>query len=277
MSATTNIEWATHTASPWFGCSKVSPGCTNCYAEALTLQKKWAGWGDNSPRVRSKGFWEDAYRYNRKAEGVAERPRMFTSLMDWLDPRAPTQWLAEFLGVIRDCHNLDWLLLTKRPELFDSRMIDVFHCEANIGQDIREFASGWRHGRMVPQNVWFGVTVENQEMADKRILELLRIPARIRWLSVEPLLEHVELGLLGTIPKDISAQYLPTSAKIHWVVVGGESGSKRRDCGVKAINDIVLQCWDAMVPCFVKQDCAFRPGQQGRISDEIWKVKEYPQ
>lgn len=277
MSEKTNIEWASHTASPWFGCSKVSAGCTNCYAEALTLQKKWAGWGDGSPRVRSKGFWTEAYRLNRKAEGALERPRMFTSVMDWLDPQAPIEWLHDFLTVVLDCQNLDWLLLTKRPELFIGRLTQAmkWNEDHNGPQGLHQWILDWVSGYWNPSNIWFGVTVENQAMADKRIPELLKIPARVRWLSVEPLLEQTNIAhwfweYQGEDRKRCE------SNMIGWVVVGAESGRNRRDCGVGPIVNITQQCKSAGVRCFVKQDCAILPGQQGRIPDEIWKIKEYP-
>jgi len=259
MSATTNIEWATHTASPWFGCTEVSPGCANCYARQLTLQKKWAGWGDKSPRVRSKGFWVDAYRWNRLAV-PSFRPRMFTSLMDWLDPMVPIEWLADFLKVVFECQNLDWLLLTKRPEQFRERVYSakVFY-EAKYGADaFIKWIFDWFNGSP-PNNVWVGVTCENQRTADERLLILSTIPARVRWVSAEPLLETVQVSPL-----------------VDWVVIGGESGPSRRDCGIDAICQTAWVAASLDIPIFIKQDCAFRPGQQGRISDGVWKIKELP-
>lgn len=315
MSERTNIEWASHTASPWFGCSKVSLGCTNCYAEELTLKYGWAGWGDNSPRVRSKGFWKDAYKWNRGPFvcdtcgerfkqltgrqklcepipgdpcqncnfGHYARPRMFTSLMDWLDPMVPTEWLMQFLRVIHDCTNLDWLLLTKRPELWRERVNKAHaYALATLGatgpeSDFRNWLQAWFEDEIAPANLWLGTTVENQAMADKRIPELLKIPARVRWLSVEPLLSPIDFGAVpGGL---VSPIYQNRRNKIDWVVVGGESGYslRRRDCGVDAIVNVAEQCQTAGVPVFVKQDCATRPGQQGRIPAHIWALKQFPQ
>lgn len=291
MSQETGIEWATHTASPWFGCSKVSPGCTNCYAEELTLQRGWAGWGDNSPRVRSKGFWKDTYRYNKKAEGLIglDRPRMFTSLMDWLDPKAPIEWLYDFVGVIHDCQNLDWLLLTKRPELFNPRfrlLLDLCWKKAkdnkiHIGKIPHyDFIANWQCRETSPKNVWFGVTCEDQQQLAKRWDSLREIPARIKWASVEPLLEHVQLeGPRGGLEYHYLTRLIPnhsTSQGFDWIVVGGESGKNRRDCGVDAICSVAYQCLNAGTPVFVKQDCAARPGQQGRLPADVWALKQYP-
>ncbi len=260
MAETTGIKWATHTASPWFGCTEVSPGCAHCYARELTLQHKWAGWGDSSPRVPSKGFWRDAYKWNRRAAGANQRPRVFTSLMDWLDPKVPIEWLAEFLKVIYETPHLDWLLLTKRPELYADRMRSVLTHFAEVGgHDTADWLIDWRDGES-PTNVWVGVTCEDRKRADERIPILWRIPARVRWVSVEPLLETFQIDV----------------KLLDWAVIGGESGPKRRDCGVGAIISIADQCKWAGVPVFVKQDCALRPGQQGRIPDDIWALKEFP-
>lgn len=245
-----------------------------------------------------KGFWEDAYRWNRQA-WICEtcgkfhnahsrclgtrghRPRMFTSLMDWLDPMVPVEWLADFLKVIHDCQNLDFLLLTKRPENWEHQLNLAW--EKMTGKE-KEWVYQWlltngrewlknRDSRM-PRNIWFGVTVENQAMADKRIPELLRIPAKMRWLSVEPLLESIDFGAVpGGL---VSPIYQNRRNKIDWIVIGGESGAKRRDCGVEAIVNVAEQCKAAGVPCFVKQDCARKPGQQGRIPNDIWAIKQFP-
>jgi len=91
------------------------------------------------------------------------------------------------------------------------------------------------------------------------------------------LLEKVNLGLFGTIPKDIEPNYRLTHERIDWVIVGGESGKNRRDCGVEAIKYVASQCVVAGVPCFVKQDCALKPGQQGRLNDGTWRLKEFPE
>lgn len=283
MGEHSNISWTHHTASPWFGCTEVSPGCANCYARELTLQKKWAGWGDNMPRVRSKGFWKDVYRWDKKAEGASERPRTFTSLMDCLDPRVPIAWFAQYIDVIRKTVHLDHLLLTKRPELFKPRMEQAI--EAICGDNEGEFFEAPEDGVLVrwmqqwldgdaPYHVWFGVTAEDQKRYDERAPILASIPARVRWFSFEPLLESLHLG--WERPRLAGAQTMPGPLAFHWAVIGGESGRNRRDCSVYAICWVAEQCVHAGVPVFIKQDCALKPGQQGRMSDELWKWKQFP-
>lgn len=205
--------------------------------------------------------------------------------MDWLDPQVPIDWLADFLKVIYECQNLDWLLLTKRPENCKKLIYYAkVSYESRFGANtFVRWMFHWFNGTP-PQNVWFGVTVENQGMADKRIPELLRIPSKVRWLSVEPLLEDIDIqsafgknlgcGDAPADPECTECGYL--TRKVDWVVVGGESGNKRRDCGTAAIANVAAQCLDAVVPVFVKQDCHRLPGHQGRLVDEIWNLKQFP-
>lgn len=277
MSKDTNIEWATHTFNPWIGCTKVSPGCANCYAETMdrnrfsrtmdggTPAKPVPHWGRGAPRHRTKG-WSVPLRWDSEC-GVhpGYRARVFPSLCDWLDDEVPVEWLADFLKLIHDTPELDWLLLTKRPENWRERLCAVWRslivADKTVGWT---WLSAWESGT-APANVWVGVSVEDQKRADQRIPELLRIPAKVRFLSVEPLLEAVNI-------KDA----LRCDVPVHWVIVGGESGQGRRDCGVEAICNVVRQC-GGLVPCFVKQDCAAKPGQQGRIPGAYWAVKEFPE
>jgi protein gp37 len=151
--------------------------------------------------------------------------------------------------------NLDWLLLTKRPE--------------NVLRMFGEIADGVDHykaeslSRAWHSRVWIGTSCENQATVDERIPHLLRVPAAVRFLSCEPLLGPVDLAawlLLG----------------IEWVIVGGESGPGARPCRVEWIRSIVEQCKAAGVPCFVKQDSGPRPSLQGRLDSDTWNVKEFP-
>lgn len=241
---TTKISWADSTASPWYGCTKVSPGCANCYAEGWARRTGKDCWGPGKARIKSKSFERECRKWDKVAtlaceiadfehKLLAHRPRIFPSLCDWLDPEVPIDWLADALSVIHTCRNLDFLLLTKRPENFRQRMAEIPYA--------------WGDGSFVPENIWVGASCENQEQADKRIPALLRIPAKVRFLSLEPLMGPVDLKLrthpdYGWEPNDPD-----------WVIVGGESGPNARPCNVDWIRSIVHQCKAAGVPCFVKQ------------------------
>ena len=290
MSQTTNIEWADHTGSPWIGCTKVSPGCANCYAKTMDdnrfsrMKGQDSHWGPGKARMKTKGFWKDALKWNDSASqaeidhddetnfgkdlGNYVRPRVFPSLCDWLDDDVPIEWFIEFIELIYLTPNLDWLLLTKRPQNFLSR----FSKARLFGGCYLQWLAGWMNGidGAIPPNVWLGVSVEDQARADERIPLLLQIPARVRWLSVEPLLEPVDLGFR------LTRQFSQPNPVLHWVVVGGESGPGRRDCLPGAIHAVAQQCKWAGVPVFVKQDSAARPGQQGRIHPDFWALKQFP-
>lgn len=275
MSANSKIEWTDHTFNPWIGCTKVSP------AESEDKRRGWTadGWGKGKPRKRtSAAYWKQPLKWNlfpyicgsgthRFADpdclgnpwccecGSAitlKRPRVFcASLADWLDDEVPIEWLADLLALIHATPNLDWLLLTKRLENFMQRTNEVIchHLKARnvFPGDFCHWLEGWRRRGELPQNVWIGTSVEDQQRAEERIPKLLEIPARIRFLSCEPLLgsadlrEHIGSGLDVGLPR------------IDWVIVGGESGAGARPCFTNWVRDIVAQCGAAGVAVFVKQ------------------------
>lgn len=250
MGANSKIEWTDHTWNPWIGCSKVSPGCANCYAESEDARRKWteSGWGPGKARYRtSDANWRKPLAWNAQAKNAAERPRVFcASLADWLDPEVPREWLANLLDLIAETPHLDWLLLTKRPENIWGALLDAkFYVHPQTGGDL---IRRW-FDRVPPQNVWFGISTEDQERADERIPKLLSIPANVHWLSVEPLIGPLDLSFhLNRLfpPK-------PLGAGIDWVVVGGESGVKARPCKPEWVRFLRNQCLLHDIPFFFKQ------------------------
>lgn len=274
MGKDSGIQWTTHTFNPWIGCQRVSPGCVNCYAEAL--DKRWGGgltergvkelrWGPTAPRIRtSTAYWSQPIAWNRAAEAAGERHRVFcASLADVFEQRHGGEgdldsWRLSLFELIAHTPHLDWLLLTKRPEnvrpLLD-RAIDAYE-RTPSGADGELLASRWLAGE-APHNVWLGTTVEDQARADARIPALLSMPAKVRFLSCEPLLERVNLTLRSSAT--ISKFFNPVGAKemktigIDWVIVGGESGAGARMFDVDWARDIMRQCRRARVAVFVKQ------------------------
>ena len=237
MGENSKIECTDHTFNPWIGCTKVSPGCAHCYAETLNNRMGWTKWGDDGKRVRtSNANWAKPLRWDLEASRLGTRKKVFcASLADWLDHKAPTAWRVDLLELIRKTPYLDWLLLTKRPESWYARMHEAIGAGSIL-------ASSWLDGEG-PENVWVGTSVENQKVADERIYHLADIPARIRFLSVEPLLS----------PLDLSAWLGDPVPLIHWVIVGGESGPGARPMSDGWVRHIRNQCWAASVPFFFKQ------------------------
>jgi len=309
MSEKTNIEWANHTGGPWLICSMISEGCRNCYAMLLMLTRlgplvrrayKAAGfqdwetrpiWGEKATRVLSKGFWGDARRINAVHAKAGTRGRWFPSMIDWLDEMPagiidqdgnklePIAVLVDFLKLIYDTPNLDWLLLTKRPENFADRLYQAALHLPMVGEGIQyqHWVNNWR-GIEPPSNVWVGVSVEDQKRADERIPLLLQIPAKVRFLSVEPLLSEIDFRPHLYTMHYVAQDHIDYEKRggLHWAIIGGESGKGRRDCGVEAIQRAALQFKNAQIPVFTKQDSAFKPGQRGRLSDEVWALKQFP-
>lgn len=248
MSEQTAIEWCDATLNPWEGCTKISPGCANCYAATRNHRFGNDNWGKGKPRRRVVGFEKAALALNRKAEREERQIAVFPSLCDWLDEEVPVAWLARFLTLIHNTPHITWLVLTKRPENWPERLRKVI-----AGGGDRTLAISWFNGEP-PANVWVGTSVEDQARADERIPELLKIPAAGRFLSVEPLLGPVNLGYRGAGGLAFDGGLQRTNdAQVDWVIVGGESGPKARPCNVDWIRDIVRQCKAATVPCFVKQ------------------------
>jgi protein gp37 len=179
MGANSAIEWTDHTINFWWGCLKVSPGCTNCYAETFSKRVGRNIWGpaQTTERWRTKGPWADCLKWDQKAKAEGVRRKVFCqSMSDFFEdhPQLPA-WRTEAFEIIESFEWLDVQLLTKRIE--------------NVLEMVpQRWLDNW------PAHVWMGTSVENQEYADKRIPELLKIPAKVRFLSMEPLLGPVDLN-----------------------------------------------------------------------------------
>jgi len=226
------------------------------------------------------------YLADLECTGRLRHIRLFAdSNSDWLDARWGAPVLAEFLVEICAAPNVDVLLLTKRLDRFSKAMRDVvILADQNGMSQAAIIADNWTSGKP-PANVWLGASVENQECADDRILDLLCTPAAIRFLSCEPLLEDVDIqsalgrniGCNDAMADKDCVECAHLAKPVDWIIVGGESGKHRRDCGIGELRDVIRQVTDAGVPVYVKQDCAFKSGQQGRIPDEAWRLKQFPE
>lgn len=252
VSANSKIEWTTHTFNPWEGCTKVSPGCSNCYAEARNKRfSAGKNWGKGAPRQRrSEAYWQQPLKWNFDARPslVAHRPRVFcASLADWLDDEVPIEWLADLLKLIHDTPNLDWLALSKRPENWRTRLNEWASSRGAQWTRTESEIAKWMEGE-APRNVWIGTTVEDQQRADERIPALLTIPARVRFLSCEPLLEPVSLPTFYS--SDGTSGFVPG---ISWVICGGESGHGARPMHPDWARSLRDQCQAAGAAFFMKQ------------------------
>lgn len=193
MSENTKIEWCDHTFNPWEGCQKVGPGCDHCYAE--TRNARFGGgqavnWGPGAPRRRtSEANWRKPLQWQAQAAEFkakhGRRQRVFcASLADVFDNAVPVQWRISLMSLILETPDLDWLLLTKRIGNA-TEMLDVAFRGA--------LAQREKWADVVPPNVWIGATITSQAEADRDIPKLIDIPARVRFLSMEPLLDAVNM------------------------------------------------------------------------------------
>jgi protein gp37 len=271
MAEQTAIGWCHSTFNPWMGCSKISPGCDHCYAEAL-MDKRWhrVQWGPGQARKRtSEATWKQPLLWEREHEAFmlahGRRRRVFcASLADVFDLEAEDVWRAQLLRLIRQTPNLDWLLLTKR---IGNANALIMKANADL------YLAGEGDGRSLPGNVWLGITVVNQQEADRDIPKLLQVPAVVRFLSVEPMLGPVNLisirrsdgwnidALSGVYSRHHDEGFDHPSAleehgggpRLDWVIAGGESGPGARPAHADWFHSMRDQCAAAGVPFYLKQ------------------------
>lgn len=241
------IEWTDHTFNPWWGCIKVSPGCEHCYAETFSKRTGHNIWGPaktTQRRLFGDKHWAEPLKWNKAAEAAGKRQRVFcASMADVFEdhPQAVGE-RQKLFGLIERTPALDWLLLTKRPENIMGMLPDpwLYRCSSTEERVDR-----------IPDNVWIGTSVEDQANADKRIPELLKIPARIRFLSCEP--------LLGPINLRLPAAHYYSGERIAWIIAGGESGHHARPMHPDWARSIRDQCIAAGVPFHFKQFGEYAP------------------
>jgi len=281
MAENSKIEWCDHTVNFWWGCTKVSEGCQHCYAEAIDNRYRPDGsthWGLGVPRYgRVDKAYDECIALNNKAVKKKTRYRVFiNSMSDFLDAEVDPAWLFRLMHAPLRCPSLDFLLLTKRPELWAIQMERLFDLYSKT--DLSLF---WNREK-IPHNVWIGTTVENQARAEQRIPALLKIPARVRFLSCEPLLGPVDLKFTNHPEANNIAGYSlcgggeQCSEIIEWVIAGGESGHKARPMEADWVRSLRDQCDEAAVSFFFKQWGGANKKAAGRVLDDVtWD--EFPE
>jgi protein gp37 len=235
MAKDSAIEWTHHTFNPWWGCTKVSPGCKHCYAETWAKRIGKMLWGPKAPRRElSDTYWRQPLAWNAQAGRCGRRARVFcASMADVFEDRRDLDVHRERLWqLIADTPNLDWLLLTKRP------------------QNVSRLAP---YGETWPDNVWLGATAENQKWLDKRMRELRSQKAKILFLSCEPL-----LGALDLSPW-IAAAGAGDVRMVDWIIAGGESGHHARPMSPEWARSLRDQCVAAGIKFHFKQYGNWKP------------------
>lgn len=239
MAENSKIEWTDHTFNPWIGCQKVSAGCDHCYAEALSKRYGWVEWGPHGERKRtSAGNWKKPISWDGLSKRTGMRQRVFcSSLADVFDNQVDPSWRIDLFELIGTTENLDWLLLTKRPE--------------NIAKML---PSNWNAADW--SNVWLGTTCEDQAAYDRRWSILREIPAAVHFISYEPAIGPLRLHNVPDQP--------------DWLICGGESGPGARMMDPNWAAAIKHDCETAGVYFFMKQMTGKKP-----IPDYLM-LREFP-
>lgn len=254
MGEHTEISWCDHTFNPWWGCTKVSPGCDHCYAEGVA-SRFGTEWGSGKTRRQfADKHWAEPLKWNARAGKAGKSARVFcASMADVFDKDAPEGLRERLWQLIKATPNLTWLVLTKR-----------------IGNAAKMLPQDWGDGYA---NVWLGATIVNQSEANRDVIKLLETKARIHFVSMEPLLGPVTLrhipyyttGMDGddnrwTLFLDALSGFKATSncggtsiPKIDWVIAGGESGKGARPMHKDWARKLRDECLAAGVPYHFKQ------------------------
>lgn len=240
MGTNSEISWTDHTWNPWRGCKKITAGCANCYM--FTAQSRY---GKNPHEVVrcGPGVWRQPDKWARESRNGSPRGLVFTCSWSDFFIEDADPWRRKAWDVIFRTQTLNYQILTKRPErIMENLPIDW-------AWDGAEF---W-------DNVWLGVSVENRKQGLQRIDILREIPAAVRFLSIEPLLEDLgEINLDG----------------IDWVIVGGESGAGYRPMRKEWAESVAVQCASRGVPFWFKQDSGPRPGMRTDLLGRV--LQEFP-
>lgn len=244
MGANSGIEWTDHTFNPWWGCLKVSPACDHCYAESFAARVGFSltgsqfpiwGGGDTKRRFFGDAHWDEPLKWNREAERLGVRHRVFCASMSDVmeDRRSLDVHRMRLYSLIQRTPNLDWLLLTKRPQNF-RRLLPPAWVET-------------------PEpNVWLMTTVEAQPYT-WRVTELLRVPAVVHGISYEPALGPLDLYHIR------ERESLNPLHQLNWVIAGGETGSGSRAPDMEWFRSMRDQCAAAGIAFLFKQWGEFAP------------------
>jgi protein gp37 len=245
------IEWTDSTWNPVTGCTPVSAGCDNCYAQALANVRLRESYLRRLPVIQNAIKLTDPFAVRLWPERMSQpqqwrNPRMIfvNSMSDLFHAEIPEDYVREIFKVMLRVDRHIYQVLTKRP----GRALRFYARNADLFNDAP-----------IPPHIWIGATVENQAAAF-RVDQLRQVPAAVRFLSCEPLLGSLDLDLAG----------------MHWVIAGGESGPAFRPMKHEWVTNVRTQCQQAGVPFFFKQWGGRTPKAGGReLEGEVWS--EYPQ
>jgi len=267
----TNIEWTDETWNPTRGCSRVSPGCVNCYAERVAVRFEWRNVaGEGGEKIAPGPFHGFITTKNGHPSWTGKVELIESKLLEplrWKKPRRvfvnsmsdlfheslPPEHIAEVFRVMQRADWHTYQILTKRADRLAEIMPRIV---ATFG--------------LMP-HVWLGVSVENQHYADERIPLLLQTPAAVRFVSYEPALGPIDFSrYIAVYMQNLSGDH---HSGLDWIIVGGESGPGARQFDIAWARKTVEQCKAAGVACFVKQLGA---DPQGSLQPGLYPAQPMP-
>jgi protein gp37 len=281
MAENSKISWCDHTSNFWWGCMKVSPGCQHCYAETLSKRYGKQIWGPaaTTEREYKKAVWREIVKWNVQAAAEGVRRRVFVqSMADFFEDHPQVvEWRHDALALMLASKYLDFQILTKRPEnilpMLEAAGESLLRHGGHNAVGV-QLLRWLKHGiDYAPANVWIGTSVENQEQADKRIPNLLKVPAAVKFLSCEPLLGRVDLVTGGYLSHGWTGAALPG---VSWIIAGAESGHGARPMDLNWVRFLRDQCAFANVPFFFKQQIVNgRKVELPELDGQVWA--QFPQ
>lgn len=257
MTGSTTIEWTDATWNPIWGCSRVSKGCRNCYAEQIAGRFSGPGkpYEGLAHKVGKEWRWTGELRL---AEQALKQPlywrkprRVFVnSMSDLFHEKVGAAWLDQIFAIMALCPQHTFQVLTKRPARMHEYMNRLINQPCDVGSIVDDFGGNWEQVNTLLKNVWLGVSVEDQETAEERVPLLLQTPAAIRFISAEPLLGPIYL-------EDFYGE------RLNWVICGGESGRNARALDPFWARLLRDQCIAGDIPFFFKQWGSWKPLLKG--------------
>ncbi|OGT57498.1 MAG: hypothetical protein A3E01_08140 [Gammaproteobacteria bacterium RIFCSPHIGHO2_12_FULL_63_22] len=290
MAETTGIAWTNATWNPVRGCERVSEGCKKCYAEVLAARHSYkGGWGEGLAKYVTRPDGTKEARWTgvlKPVEKMIDAPlrwkkprRVFVnSMSDLFHDKIRDAYIDLVFAVMAIAKQHTFQILTKRPERMQTYMVGLARSYNRLEAAARDICYTLKYEdiplvRWPIQNVWLGVSAEDQDTFDQRVELLGRTPAAMRFVSAEPFLGDIDIG---NAFDDTDGEPTSKYGKLDWAIIGGESGSDYRPMDIEAARAFIQQVKLMGGAMFVKQDSGPRPGMRGRFTDAEWALKEYP-
>ncbi len=255
----TKIEWCVTTWNPITGCTPISDGCKNCYAQRMA--KRLAGRYGYPKDNPFKPGTVHPDQWSKPAKWKKVRKIFVSSMGDLFHSCVDCVQIYKVFKIASENNRHIFIFLTKRPEMMAKLFENAVRgcCEVNFT-------------RGIPENIWLGVTVESNQYLD-RVRTLIKIPASVKFINVEPMLGEIDIG--GFVQKNKNGESWRHNDSLNWVICGTESGPRRRSAKIQWIRDLKNQCVEAEIPFFLKQmEIDGKVARMPKLDGQIWE--QYP-